>query len=242
MNNRFIEKEDYFGIADDTNLVCVTSDDGRSNEYATATGQDGSYVAGYAYGEKLSPSNEYAMKAVTITKETGDIALGQINTVTEGEGTSAVTRSICLGQFDINTAAGEAPSFSASGEEVETNASDVCQYSIPEFTLTKKHHAQVLFNAFNTTGYGEGVHLKSASYSASGSITKGEKEGKCLTHDITEGQIECSVEFVSVNGVKPTLTAGTGWEISQCLACSNPDADWPTYSATLVKHLAKDID
>lgn len=93
MNNRFIEKEDYFGIADTTNLVCVNSDDGRTNEYATATGQDGSYVAGYAYGEKLSPSNEYAMKAVTLTKVSGDIALGQINTVTDGED----VRSICLG-------------------------------------------------------------------------------------------------------------------------------------------------
>lgn len=236
MNNRFIEKEDYFGIADTTNLVCVNSDDGRTNEYATATGQDGSYVAGYAYGEKLSPSNEYAMKAVTLTKVSGDIAIGQINTVTDGED----VRSICLGQFDINTAAGEAPTYSASGEEVEENASNACQYSLPAFTVTKKHHAQVLFGAFNSTGYGEGVHLKSASYSASGSITKGEKEGKCLTHDIIEGQIECAVEFVSVNGVKPTLSAGTGWEISQCLACSNPDADWPTWTATLVTHLQKD--
>lgn len=189
MNNAFIEKQDYFGITTATNnsLVCLSADDGCSSEFATATGQDGSFVAGYGYGEKLAPSNEYAMKAVTIEAEEGAIKLGQINTVTVKRGGVDKTVSICLAQFDINTAAGEAPSFSASGEEVEENASDPCLYSIPEFMLTKKHHAQVLFNAFNTEGYGDGVHLKSASYSVTGSITKGEKEGKCLTHDITEG-------------------------------------------------------
>lgn len=162
--------------------------------------------------------------------------------MTVSRGGTEKTLSICLSQFDINTAAGEAPSFSASGEEVEDNATTPCVYSIPEFTLTKKHHAQVLFEAFNATGYGTGVHLKSASYSVTGSITKGEKEGKCLTHDITEGQIECSVEFVSVAGTKPTFTPGTGWAISSALACSNPDADWPTWTATIVYHLAKDVE
>ena len=76
--NEFIEKQDYFGIADGDNLVCSTADEGKSNELAEATGQDGSYVAYNVYGEKLAPSNEYVMKAVTISKAQGDIALGQI--------------------------------------------------------------------------------------------------------------------------------------------------------------------
>lgn len=74
--NEFIEKKDYFGIADGTRLVCSTSDEGRSNELAEATGQDGSYVAYNVYGEKIAPSNEYVMKAVTIEMSDGDIALG----------------------------------------------------------------------------------------------------------------------------------------------------------------------
>lgn len=74
--NEFIEKQDYFGIADGDNLVCSTADEGKSNELAEATGQDGSYVAYNVYGEKIAPSNEYVMKAVTISKSAGDIALG----------------------------------------------------------------------------------------------------------------------------------------------------------------------
>ena len=68
MNNEFIEKNDYFGLADGTMLVCSSSEDGRSNEVAQATGQDGAIVAHNVYGEKIAPSNEYVMKAVTFSK------------------------------------------------------------------------------------------------------------------------------------------------------------------------------
>lgn len=153
-----------------------------------------------------------------------------------------------MNSFTINTSAGAAPTFSASGEQVEDEASGVCEYSIPAFKVTKKHHAQILFDAFeyNKTVSGgttsTGVHLKSASYTASGSITKGEKEGVCLTHDIVEGKIECAVEFVQVGNVKPVITPGTGWDVTSVLTCSNPDADWPSWSATLTMYLTKDAD
>ena len=155
-----------------------------------------------------------------------------------------------MNNFAINTAAGSAPTFSASGEQVEEDSTGVCQYSIPAFEVTKKHHAQILFGAFsyNKTVSGgttsTGVHLKSAAYTASGSITKGEKEGVCLTHDIVEGKIECAVEFVQVGDVKPEITPNLedGWDVTSKLTCSNPDADWPSWSATLTKYLVKDTE
>ena len=133
MNNAFIAKKDYFGLADTTNLVCQSSDEGKSNELAEATGQDGSIVAHNVYGEKIAPSNAYVMKAVTLTKGDGDIALGQINTVDD--------RSICLNQLTIGTSAGSAPTINASGEQVEDGSTDNCTYSIPAFSVSKKHHA-----------------------------------------------------------------------------------------------------
>lgn len=133
---------------------------------------------------------------------------------------------------------------------MEDSSTGVCQYSLPAFKVSKKHHAQILFDAFdyNKTVSGgtasTGVHLKSTSYTASGSITKGEKEGVCLTHDIVEGKIECSVEFVQVGNVKPEITPNLaeGWDVTSVLTCSNPDADWPSWSATLTKYLTKDED
>lgn len=236
MNNEFIEKQDYFGLADGTMLVCSSSDDGRSNEVAEATGQDGSIVAHNVYGEKIAPSNDYVMKAVTFSKGEGELAIGQIFTLEDNK------TSICLGNLSIGTSAGSAPTISASGEQVEDNSEDNCEYSIPAITLTKKHHAQVLFGAFNDDGYGTGVHLKSASYDITASITKGEKEGKCLTHDVVEGKIECSVEFIQTGSATPNLVAGDGWEVTSVLSSSNPDADWPTWNATLTKYLAKKRD
>ena len=238
----FISKQDFFGIADgvaDASLKILSSDDGRTAEVAEATGEDGSIVANNVYGEKLAPSCEYAMDG-NIVADDGEIKLGAVTEITEG----TVTRYICLGSFEIGTSAGSAPTFSASGEEVSANGS--CTYSIPAFTLSKKHHAQILFGAFTynktATNQATGVHLKSANYSCSCSITKGEKEGVCLTYDVVEGKIECTVEFVQTGSTKPVITNGTGWEITSPLACSNPDADWPSWSATLTYYLAKDTE
>ena len=110
MNNEFIEKNDYFGLADGTMLVCSSSDDGRSNEVAEATGQDGAIVAHNVYGEKIAPSNEYVMKAVTFSKGEGELAIGQIHKLDDTH------TSICLGSLSIGTSAGSAPTISASGE------------------------------------------------------------------------------------------------------------------------------
>ena len=234
MNNEFIEKNDYFGLADGTMLVCSSSEDGRSNEVAEATGQDGAIVAHNVYGEKIAPSNEYVMKAVTFSKNEGELAIGQIHKLDDNQ------TCICLGSLSIGTSAGSAPTISASGEQVEDNSTGNCLFKIPAISLTKKHHAQILFNAFSFTG--TGIHLKSASYDITASITKGVKEGKCLTHDVVEGKIVCSVEFLSVGGNKPTLTPGQGWEVTSVPSSSNPDADWPTWSATLTMYLTKESE
>ena len=234
----FISKQDYFNFANDT-ITCVSSDDGRSAEVAEATGEDGTIVASNVYGEKISPSNEYQLSR-DLSASDGYVQLGS---VTEVDGTY-----ICLGSFDIGTSAGSAPTISASGEQVESTYDEhPCMYSLPAFGLSKKHHAQILFGAFvfnkttvsNGNSVPTGVHLKSASYAASCSITKGEVEGNCLTHDVTEGKIECSVELIQTGSTIPEITAGTGWVVTSPLACSNPDADWPSWSATLTMYLSK---
>lgn len=233
----FIEKQDYFDIADDTQIVCISSTDGNSAEVAEATGEDGTIVASNVYGEKLSPSNEYQLKTDYVVSA-GDLKLGGVTTVNG--------KSICLSTIDINTSAGSAPTFNVSGEQVEDNSQGGCTFSIPAFTLSKKHHAQILFGAFTFNKVVEdiatGVHLKSSSYNISCSVTKGVKEGNCLTHDVIEAKIECSVEFIQTGSTIPSITKGNEWEITSPLACSNPDADWPTWSATLTMYLVKDIE
>lgn len=224
----FISKTDWFGLSD-TSLVCISDSDGKSSQTAEAQGQDGSVVAYNVYGETVSPSNEYRIKG-DISKADGDIKLGAINVVD--------TLNICLNNISINTSAGSAPTFSASGEQVEVNSANNCEYSIPAFSLSKKHHAQILFNAFTFTG---DVHLQSAKYSITAEISKAEKDGDCLAHDVVNGKITVDITFIQTGPTEPVITAGTGWAITSALACENPDSDWPTWSATLTKYLAKDV-
>jgi hypothetical protein len=240
----FISKTDYFDLVTTSNskLACISADDGRSAEVAEATGEDGTIVANNVYGVKIAPSNEYQLKdSLTIAANT--IKLGSVAEIENDDETS---NFVCLATFEIGTSAGSAPTISASGEEVEQDSTGYCTYSLPAFTLSKKHHAQILFGAFTynktATNLPTGVHLKSANYSCSCSITKGEKEGVCLTHDVVEAKIECTVEFVQTGSTKPVITNGTGWEITSPLACSNPDADWPSWSATLTYYLVKDTE
>lgn len=230
----FISKTDYFNLETKIpGLVCTTNEDGKSAELAEATGSDGSIVASNVYGEKIAPSNEYAVTS-GINMSADTIALGDVTTTTDG----ATTKHICLNSIEIGTSAGSAPTVKASGEQVEAvEGTEYCKYSLPAIALASKHHAQILMDAFALTG--AGCHLKSANYTFSASISKAEKEGECLAHDVTGGKIECSIEVLRTGTATPSLSAGTDWEITSPLACSNPDSDWPTYSATLTKYLSK---
>lgn len=240
--SQFVDKIDYFGLDDDTMLVTTSSDEGKSVSVAEVHNSDGSYIDHNVYGETRSPSNSYVMKATTFQKQAGAIKLGSIINVVidKTEGGEDITIPVCLGNFSINTQAGSAPTIQASGEQVEEDATADCTYSLPAITLPKQHHAFILLNCLTSQDYGEGIYLQSAGYTFSASITKATKDGKCLTHDVTEGKIEVALEFVSTTGEVPNIQPGTGWFVSSVPSCSNPDSDWPSYSATLTKYLTKD--
>lgn len=228
----FIQKEDYLGLSDDK-LVCTASNDGASASVAEAKGQDGSVVASEVYGENLAPSCDYQLK--------GEWSRGSEspspNPVKLGAVTTVGTKKICLSGLSISTSAGAAPTVSANGEQVADDATAACVYALPAFTLPKTHHAHILWDC--ATVGGAGCHLTAASYSASASVSKATKEGVVLTHDVVEGKIEAQLTIMQNGSAKPTVTPGEGWVVTGVLACSNPDADWPTWSCTLTKYLAK---
>ena len=222
----FLEKTDYFGLSG-TALECTTSNDGASASVAEAKGADGSVVAHEVYGEALAPSCDYLLKA-DWTSAAGAVKLGSVK-ATGG-------KSVALASVAINTSAGSAPTVAASGEQVEDGATDGCLYEVPAFSLPKTHHAHILFGAFTLSG--AGCHLTAANYTASAGITKATKEGAVLAHDVGEGKIEAVVTIVQTGAAAPSLAAGEGWSITSPLAMTNPDADYPTYSATLTHYLS----
>lgn len=92
-----------------------------------------------------------------------------------------------------------------------------------------------MFSAFTFSG--TGVYLTQANYSVNSSLTKATKDGETIAYDISDGKIEASLTFVSTSGNSPTLSAGTGWEITSPLTKSEPDSDYAQYTCTLSKNL-----
>lgn len=224
----FLTKVDPFGISSSTLAVKSTSD-GNSGSVAEATDENGTIVAQESYGNRMSPSAEYALKKETTFDE---IVLGGVSTYK--------TKRVVLTQLTINTSAGGEPTISASGEEIEASADGTCPatYTIPEFTLGVCHHAKILFSAFSISG--TGCYLNSANYTAQCENGTAMIEGAVVAHGVYGAYLEVTAEIIATSGTAPTVTPGQGWVVSSPLAETNPDAEYPTYSITLRKPIAKD--
>lgn len=224
----FLTKVDPFGISSSTLAVKSTSD-GNSGSVAEATDENGTIVAQESYGNRMSPSAEYALKKETTFDE---IVLGGVSTYK--------TKRVVLTQLTINTSAGGEPTISASGEEIEASADGTCPatYTIPEFTLGVCHHAKILFSAFSISG--TGCYLNSANYTAQCENGTAMIEGAVVAHGVYGAYLEVTAGIISTSGTVPTVTPGTGWVVSSPLAETNPDAEYPNYSITLRKPIAKD--
>lgn len=224
----FVTKQDYYNLADSSSLLCVSTNDGATASVAEAHGDNGEIVASTVYAETSAPSCDYILKA-NWTKAANAIGLGSVSTVS--------SKKFALASITITTATGAAPTVSASGEQVESTATTGCVFSCPAISLPKTHHAHTLFSAFTLSG--SGCHLTGATYTLSANISKATKDGECVAFDVSDGKITASVTIVQTGTAAPTLSAGTDWEITSPLACSNPDANYPTFTGTLTKYLAK---
>jgi len=222
-------KTEPYGIADGNILVVLDVNGGEQATNVEAVGEDGSIVANTVTGELMNPSATLALKAA-LTKALGDWKLGAV--------TTSNTKKFALESIDISTSAGGAPSISISGKQVQGDATTGCTYSVPAFTLLTKHHAQILFSAFELAG--TGCHLIAANYHITGTINLVTKDNEPIAFDIVQGKIEVSVTIKQCGSTAPTLTAGTDFQITSPLAETNPDADYPTFTATLTCYLEKD--
>jgi hypothetical protein len=228
----FKNKIDWFGLAKEgTNLVAVSESDGASAQTVDVPDDKGSFAVTTMFGESVAPSVDYKLKGTfkQLGNNEADIKLGQVATANE--------KTVALASITINTGAGSEPTVSASGEQVQDGATAECVYEIPPFELTTRHHAQILFDAFQLSG--DGCYLQTANYTIEGSLVKATKDGVCLAFDIIEGKIEAQITIAQVGEEKPLLTLGEGWVFTSPLACENPDASYPSWSATIKKNLTK---
>ena len=225
----FATKTDPFGIVGSAGILeCVSVTDNKTASVAEAHDENGSFVAHEVFGEQIAPSAEYKVKKS-----------GDIEGVTLGAVTTYDNKRVVLTNFQVNTSAGGETTVSASGEQVEASSDGTCpaQFELPDIPVGVCHHAKTLLSAFTLSG--TGCYLQSANYTFACSIGKATKDGTCIAHGVYEGYAEAQVEIIQTGSTAPTLTADTanGWFVSSPLSQTNPDADYPTWSATLRKHL-----
>ena len=224
----FQQKVDVYGLAEANKLIIQSTTGGETATNVEAIGEDGSIVANVVCGEIANPSCQMKLKS-SITKTAGQWKIGGVS--------SFNSKKFALEKISISTSAGAAPSISASGKQVNDDAATGCYYPVPAFELTTKHHAQILFSAFTLSG--TGCHLTGASYEIGGTVNPVTIDAYPIAFDVVQGKITVSISIKQCGSVTPTLTPGDGFIITTPLASSNPDAEYPTYSATLTKYLTK---
>ena len=230
-------KTDFFGLATQANGLEVTeANENKSASVAEGHNEKGDVVAFEVFpnGGTMSPSNTYVLgKDLTLS------TLPKCGAPIAGTGGYA-GKKFTMGSITISTTAGSPPTIQASGEEIpaDTTHSD-CTYTFPSTTLKLCHHAQILWEAFTYTE-GTGCYLQSANYTAGGTISRATKNGETVSYDIVDGKLEVQVTILQTGNTDPSITAGSGWTITSPLTCSSPDADYPSWTATLSKYLTHD--
>lgn len=225
----FETKTDWFALSG-TNLEITDSTEGKSASVANATDEGGSIVATEVYGELLAPSCTYLPKA-SVSWST--LKLGDLS---EGPGH---IDNICIKSISITLAKGEAPKMVVSGEQVD-GVPEVTQfnvYAFPTFTMPVVHAASDLLTCATISG--TGCYLQSNTVTGTCNVSKATKDGTVISHDVSEGKIECQLSIIQTGATSPTVAAATGWKITSPLTRSETDANFPTWSVTLTKALVK---
>lgn len=224
----FLAKKDYFAsLYEGQPLVITASDENRSAQTAQARNEKGDIVAEEVYGETAAPTCSYALS--------GDVDLTGIKI---GFPFTTDDESLVVTGITINTAAGQAPTVDIAGEIIPdslTGHTD-CYYIVPSATIEKCHHAQDVLGAYTLVG--TGCYVTQANYGVETSLTKATKDGETVSYDVSDGKVTCSLTIQGTGQTSaPTLTAKDGWKVTSPLTMSNPDAGYPTWTASLTKNL-----
>lgn len=227
----FKAKTDFFGIAGG-GLVITESNENKTASTVEGHNEKGDVVAYEVFGETMSPECTYVLSA--------NASLSSMKCGEPISGTGDYNgKKFTLGSLTINTSAGSPPSVQASGNEIPANTTQSdCTYTLPAATLKMCHHAQILWDAFTLSG--SGCYLQQANYTAGGTISRATKNGDTIAFDVVDGQLQVNITILQTGNTQPSVTPGTDWTITAPMTCSNPDADYPTWTCTLSRYLVHD--
>jgi len=214
---------DYYNL-DASPLKLQGSTEAKTAQEKTAPNARGDNCSRDVYGEAATPTSNFTIMA------SGNISLvlGSVNTV---DGVVYM-----LTGATITTKPNTPPAVSASGVSLQAGATVSSTVTVPDIPIVKFHKAQILASAFTLVG--TGCELNECTLEISSRPSFAKVNGVIVAHDIAADKMLCKVTIVqTVAGTPPTLTAGSGWDITKPLSTDNPDEDYPTWKAELSKDL-----
>ena len=220
MNAGFSAPVSYWGSI--AGLTPKSSSDGKTSQMAEAANEYGDTAAHDEYGELLAPSTEYVVTGVV---DLSAFALGSIGTWN--------THKIMLTQVQVNTQAGQPPTVTFSGVEVDSCATKKRYYPMSGM-VSLRSKAQDIVGAFtasaaftqiNTT-FSVDPHVQTVA-------------GAPVAADCSHGRVEVQATMTDPTGAATiTAASGSGYAITAATAESNPDAGYQTKTATATKFIA----
>lgn len=237
-NKTFNAGIDYFGLGtSSSNALKVTgSDENRSKQSASGANLYGDAAVVDSWGETAAPSAEYQVVAALTQSTFPD--LGSVHTV------DGIEKPVVLGGVSISTKSGSAPTVSASGQMVQTGATQLRKYTLPTFSLSPRHRAQDFMglcsvkvgttDADPTDDYG----LEDVSASFPIEFTLAQPKGELVNYDLHGGMATCSYTMNWYASTEPTVSltdAATtlGATISSPVAKSCPEGGYTQYTWTV---------
>ena len=223
-------KTDYCSLAVANKIIIKASTENRSGQYLEKPGQHGAIVATKAFAALAAPSCEYTIKAPHAFDD-GDIVLGTITAV-DGE-------KFALASVHYENGADAEPGFSATAQQVEDDATTELSntFSVPAFDVSPDECAAVIMSSFSLSG--ENCELVKVAMDASCQVKPHTVKGVPVSSDVTMGHVQIQLTVNQYGTATPVLTPASGWDVSQRLTCSDPDADFPVWTATVSKPLEK---
>ena len=229
----FQSKIDFCGLSANENIVCKSHDEGRSHSVATVANDEGDIIDTAVFGEKMSPTNEYALKG---DLENWLVVLGSVKTVEVG----GKQKHFALKSVSIGTSNSGEVALSANAEEVPV-AEMQRTYTVKIDMLRARNKAQILNSLFKVEG--EKAHLQSASYEIGVEFAETTVDGERVMADIYGGNIKVSVEAKQAGTVAPVIAPVSADEVtvlSSPNTSNRPDSDYTPVSAEITKYLVAD--
>ena len=222
-NAGFSAPVNYWGTIN--GLTPKSSGDGKTSSVAEAPNEYGDTAAHDVYGEVIAPSTEYA---VTGEVDLSQIVLGSIHTY----GVGGSTKKLMLTNVAISTQAGNPPTVTISGVEVESGATAKRTYALTG-TLTPRSKAQDVCGAFTASANFTQINTNAAVDPHVQTVG-----GVPVASDASHGRIEVQATMTDPTGDGDiTAASAGGFTVTASPAETDPDANYITRAATATKYL-----